>query len=116
MKEKPSSFFTGRLKFKSLFEGSKSEGLYPVLNVDDDHSFRLHIRGNSFGDENPLLPLDGKLIQVHGIADNLRGHWRILLDREDPILVKEILAVDSNVSGDMPKESDANVKNSDDPL
>ena len=51
MKDKPSSFFTGRLKFKSLFEGSKSEGLYPVLNVDDDHSFRLHIRGNSFGDD-----------------------------------------------------------------
>lgn len=92
MEDKNLTYFIGRLAFEQLFVGSKSEGLYPVLKSNNGQLFRLHTKGKSIGEEKSLLPFEGKIVKVFGIADNIRGHWRILLSGEDSILVSEFIA------------------------
>ena len=79
--------YIGQLTFKRLFTGSKSERLYPVLRTDHSQEFRIHLKGNSFGEEKSLLPFSGKTVKVFGVADSTRGHWRIVLDGEDACLI-----------------------------
>lgn len=95
MNETKPSYFWGRISFDRLFVGSKSEGLYPVLHVDIDSSYRLHVKGGVFGDESPLLPFNGKTVKVFGIADNTRGHWRIVLEDADTCVINEECSADS---------------------
>jgi hypothetical protein len=90
MNEKNPSFFLGRISFDRLFVGSKSEGLYPVLHTDQDLSYRLHTRGVVLSDESPLLPFNGKTVKLLGFADNIRGHWRIVLDVENCCVIHEV--------------------------
>lgn len=72
--------FVGQLTFDRLFIGSKSEGIYPVLSDDQGRTFRLHIKGASLEADNSLICFSGKRVRVLGVADNLRGHRRIVLE------------------------------------
>ena len=70
----------GQIRIELLFKGSKSEALYPVLHCEDGKNYRLHIKGNA-GSDNALLEswIDSN-VKVVGEVDDLRGHWRILLE------------------------------------
>ncbi len=96
MNEKVSSYFLGRLTFDRLFVGSKSERLYPVLHTEQGHSYRLHSKEGSFGDENSLSLFADKTVKVHGLADNTRGHWRIVLEGKDSCVINEVLSEKPN--------------------
>jgi len=85
--------FVGQLIFDRLFIGSKSEGIYPVLSDDQGRSFRLHIKEASLEGDNSLMCFSGKRVKVLGVADNLRGHWRIVLESLASIYVEQELSV-----------------------
>ena len=90
MNEKKTSSFIGVLSMDRLFVGSKSEGLYPVLHAEDGMQFRLHYKGDVSLNEKTLSKYNGKAVQVVGDADNLRGHWRVVLQADSlPILVED---------------------------
>lgn len=73
-------FLVGTLSSERLFIGSKSEGLYPVLDAEDGTRYRLRVRDSDgkAGDD-PLASFYGQTVRVHGDADRLRGHWRLTL-------------------------------------
>lgn len=75
-----------------LFEGSKSEGQYPVLETADGRRFRVHVKGNSASDAQALGRLMNQRVCLHGAADDLRGHWRLILD---PAMPGEILPTEA---------------------
>lgn len=89
--------WVGQLSMALLFQGSKSEGLYPVLDTDDGRRFRVHIKGNLASDAEALSALINQRVCLQGEADDLRGHWRLLLDPELP---GEVLATE--VSPELP--------------
>lgn len=68
--------WVGELKKEPMFAGSKSEALYPVLCCSDTHTYRLFIK-DLMDEHHDLKDFFGKRVQVQGVADNLRGHWRI---------------------------------------
>ncbi len=72
--------WVGLLSMALMFEGSKSEGLYPVLDTDDGRRLRVHVKGNLLSDAEALGTLMGQRVSLQGVADDLRGHWRLLLD------------------------------------
>ena len=76
--------WVGHLRLALLFEGSKSEGLYPVLDTADGRSFRVHVNGNLASDSQALVALMNQQVCLHGAADDLRGHWRLILDPAQP--------------------------------
>jgi hypothetical protein len=80
--------WVGLLSMALMFEGSKSEGLYPVLDTDDGRRFRVHVKGNLLSDAEALVALMGQRVSLQGVADDLRGHWRLLLD---PVLPEEVI-------------------------
>ena len=81
--------WVGQLSMALMFEGSKSEGLYPVLDTEDGRSFRVHVKGSQLPDEQVLSALMNQRVCLHGAADDLRGHWRLILD---PALPGEVLS------------------------
>jgi len=90
MNEKKTTSLIGVLSMDRLFVGSKSEGLYPVLHAEDGMQFRLHYKGDVSLNEKTLANYNGKTVQVVGDADNLRGHWRVVLPVDSlPILLKD---------------------------
>jgi hypothetical protein len=76
--------WVGQLSMALMFEGSKSEGLYPVLDTEDGRSFRVHVKGSQLPDEQVLSALMNQRVCLHGAADDLRGHWRLILDPASP--------------------------------
>lgn len=70
----------GRISLDLLFKGSKSEAIYPVLHCEDGETYRLHVKGNEAADAPLFEHLNGLKVEVSGEADNLRGHWRMLLE------------------------------------
>lgn len=84
--------FVGQLTFDRLFIGSKSEGVYPVLSDDQGQPFRLHIKGASLEGDSSLMCFSGRRVKVLGVADNLRGHWRIVLESLTSIYVEDELS------------------------
>jgi len=100
MKEKTLSCFTGLLSMDRLFVGSKSEGLYPVLHVDDGQHYRLHYKGDISLNEKTLAPYEGKTVQVIGSVDNLRGHWRMVLAADTPPLLIEASTISLDVASE----------------
>ena len=62
-----------------LFIGSRSEGYYPVLNSEDGVKYRLHYKGDSSFNEISLNSLIGTTVEITGVADKKRGHWRIVI-------------------------------------
>jgi hypothetical protein len=76
--------WVGQLSMALLFEGSKSEGLYPVLDTDDGQRLRVHVKGSQVPDAPALAPLMNQRVSLNGKADDLRGHWRLILDPDLP--------------------------------
>ena len=87
--------WVGQLSMALMFEGSKSEGLYPVLDTEDGRRFRVHVKGSQQPDADVLSALMNQRVCLHGTADDLRGHWRLLLDPSLPGEVIEVARVPS---------------------
>ena len=85
--------WVGQLSMALMFEGSKSEGLFPVLDTEDGRRFRVHVKGSQLPDADVLSALMGQRVCLHGAADDLRGHWRLILD---PTLPGEILPIETS--------------------
>jgi hypothetical protein len=98
MNENNPSCLVGLLSMERLFLGSKSEGLYPVLHANDGKQYRLHRKTDLSLDEKTLSDYDGKRVQVIGNADNLRGHWRLVLAVDSLPQVLEVVSIHSHVS------------------
>lgn len=90
MKEISRETKIGRISLDLLFKGSKSEAIYPVLHCEDGESYRLHVKGNEAADAPLFEHLNGLKVQVSGEADNLRGHWRMLLENLDESVQAEV--------------------------
>jgi len=88
--------FFGQITFELLFINSKSEGRYPVLYCDDGIAYRIHAKGESFRQEPYLADYIGKTVQILGKADNIRGHWRIIIDPQIPDTVSLFSTQDEN--------------------
>ena len=84
MKEKRHESFSGLITMDRLFIGSKSEGVYPVLHTDSGTTYRLYFRGKAPLDEPTFSSFIGNEVTVTGVADDIRGHWRIVLHGEFP--------------------------------
>jgi hypothetical protein len=76
--------WVGQLSMALMFEGSKSEGLYPVLDTEDGRRLRVHVKGSQRPDADVLSALMNQRVCLHGAADDLRGHWRLILDPASP--------------------------------
>ena len=76
--------WVGQLSMALMFEGSKSEGLYPVLDTEDGRRLRVHVKGSQLPDADVLSALMNQRVRLHGAADDLRGHWRLMLDPAMP--------------------------------
>ena len=87
--------WVGQLSMALMFEGSKSEGLYPVLDTEDGRRLRVHVKGSQLPDADVLSALMNQRVCLHGAADDLRGHWRLLLDPSLPGEVIEGASVPS---------------------
>ena len=74
----------GLIGFVLLFRGSKSESVYPVLECDNGHRYRLRLIGSSSLDTSKYLStFEGQRVAIQGIADKIRGHRRLSIDRLD---------------------------------
>jgi hypothetical protein len=93
---------SGRLSMDLLFAGSKSEGRYPVLHAEDGRAYRAHVKGEVLSRENILSGFAGTDVTLHGVVDDLRGHWRITLDPAD-----EGMIVSTPVEHDAGHEAEA---------
>jgi hypothetical protein len=94
----------GQIRIELLFKGSKSEALYPVLHCEDGNNYRFHIKGNEGSDSALLEPWNELDVKVLGEVDDLRGHWRMLIDSN---LEDSISLISSEVGEDevdSPKE------------
>ena len=96
MSEPENATWVGQLSLALMFEGSKSEGLYPVLDIDNGRRLRVHIKGSRLPDAKVLSALMNQRVCLNGAADDLRGHWRLLLDTSFPGEVIEGASVPSN--------------------
>ena len=76
--------WVGQLSMAVMFEGSKSEGMYPVLDTEDGRRFRVHVKGSQRPDADVLSALINQRVCLNGVADDLRGHWRLILDPVSP--------------------------------
>ena len=76
--------WVGQLSMALMFEGSKSEGLYPVLDTEDGRRLRVHVKKSQLPDADVLSALMDQRVCLHGAADDLRGHWRLILDPASP--------------------------------
>lgn len=70
----------GQIRIELLFKGSKSEALYPVLHCEDGKNYRLHIKDNEGSDSALFEPWIDADVKILGEVDDLRGHWRMLID------------------------------------
>jgi hypothetical protein len=95
MSEPENATWVGHLSMVRMFEGSMSEGLYPVLDTEDGRRFRVHVKGSQLPDADVLSALMNQRVCLHGAADDLRGHWRLLLDPSFPGEVIEGASVPS---------------------
>jgi hypothetical protein len=81
MSKPPLVTLQGQLTMALLFEGSKSEGLYPVLVCAEGRQYRVHVRKTPVRQlAKPLIPLLDQHVVLTGVADDLRGHWRLVLE------------------------------------
>lgn len=73
-------YWAGQLSLDLLFEGSKSEAFYPVLHCEDGTNYRVFLKGLSSLNKDILNHFMGQQVLILGDADNLRGHWRLVVD------------------------------------
>lgn len=90
--------WAGQLSLDLLFEGSKSEAFYPVLHCEDGTNYRVYLKGLSSLNKEILNHFMGQQVLISGIADNLRGHWRLVVDATAPGFLIESLDAAPNIS------------------
>lgn len=88
--------WAGQLSLDLLFEGSKSEAFYPVLHCEDGTNYRVYLKGLSSLKKDILNHFMGQQVLIVGDADNLRGHWRLVVDATKPGFLTESAAITSN--------------------
>jgi hypothetical protein len=79
----------GKLSLDLLFKDSKSEGFYPVLHCEDGINYRVHLKGIDSLQGGLLNHFMGQRVSLMGRVDNLRGHWRLVVDSNDPNFLVE---------------------------
>ncbi len=94
----------GLLKLETLFKGSKSEGLYPVLITEDGKRFRIHIKENQLNDSLLLANFDGQIVCLTGYVDEIKGHSRIVISSD---LCQSVDVVEKNNDQGNVLDSDA---------
>jgi hypothetical protein len=67
--------------------------LYPVLDTEDGRRLRVHVKSSQLPDADVLSALMGQRVRLHGAADDLRGHWRLILD---PALPGEVMPLEAS--------------------
>jgi hypothetical protein len=72
----------GCINLETLFKGSKSESVYPVLTCQDGSKYRIHIKKNESPDAPLLAHLEGLHVRIEGDHDRIRGHDRILVSSD----------------------------------
>ena len=82
--------WVGKLSLDLLFKDSKSEGFYPVLHCEDGINYRVYLKGIDILHKDLLNHFMGQRISLIGRADNLRGHWRLIVDSNDPNYLVEL--------------------------
>ena len=81
MSKSPLVTLQGQLAMVFLFEGSKSQGRYPVLSCTDGKQYRVHVRKTPTRQlAKALIPLLDHQVVLTGLVDDLRGHWRLVLE------------------------------------
>ncbi len=73
----------GLLKLALMFEQSKSEGLYPVLQCGDGNFVRIYSQSQDCSQDDIVARHLDKWVEISGVSDNLRGHWRTKIDLND---------------------------------
>ena len=58
---------TGTVVFLLSNIGTKSEGVFPFLYVNQNTKYKLHLRGDDSFEERGLFPYDGKRVKVSGV-------------------------------------------------
>ncbi len=89
-------YWAGQLSLDLLFEGSKSEAFYPVLHCEDGTNYRVYLKGLSSLNKDMLNHFMGQQVLILGDADNLRGHWRLVVDTTEPDFLTESSAITPN--------------------
>lgn len=82
--------WVGKLSLDLLFKDSKSEGFYPVLHCEDGINYRVYLKGVDSLHKDLLSHFMDQRVSLMGRADNLRGHWRLVVDSNDPNYLVEI--------------------------
>jgi hypothetical protein len=75
--------WSGRIVLQTMFRNSKSEDVYPVLHATDGLTYRIHREGDAGSSKESFAQFDNRTITISGRADNLRGHWRIVVGPAD---------------------------------
>ncbi len=84
MPSKESGIFVGKLAIIRLFENSKSERSYLVLDCVNGQRYRIRIVGATMlGEDSGIMALVGKTVEISGAIDDLRGHWRLSVHATD---------------------------------
>jgi len=75
---------SGKLISETLFVGSKSEGVYPVLSLEQGGKYRVHIRGQiSQLDIESLSSFIGKTVTLTGKFVEKNGHRVVVLNSNE---------------------------------
>jgi hypothetical protein len=90
--------WAGKLSLDLLFEGSKSEAFYPVLHCEDGTNYRVYLKGLSSLNKDILNHFMGQQVLILGDADNLRGHWRLVVDTTKPDFLTEFFPITQSAS------------------
>ena len=93
----------GKLSLDLLFKDSKSEGFYPVLHCEDGINYRVYLKGIDSLPKDLLNHFMGQRVSLMGRADNLRGHWRLVVDSNDANYLVELT---SNQAEALPTKTD----------
>jgi hypothetical protein len=72
----------GCINLETLFKGSKSESIYPILTCQDGSKYRIHIKKNESPDAPLFAHLEGFHVRIEGDLDRIRGHNRILVSSD----------------------------------
>jgi hypothetical protein len=99
--------WVGKLSLDLLFKDSKSEGFYPVLHCEDGIRYRVYLKGIDSLHKDLLNHFMDQRISLLGHADNLRGHWRLVVDSNDPGYLVEIASEQSETLPSQIKTSEA---------
>ena len=67
----------GKIEFITLFEGSKSEHVGPVLVTEDGSRIKLYLNGDNPFENTGLRPYDGRNVRLTG---EFKGNQTFVID------------------------------------